>query len=222
MSRRRRAALFALGALACAVAAAVAASGYGRSAARRFGELRPVLVAARDLPARRPIDVVSAHTFLDVRRVPARFVPAGALQSPAQAVGEAPVAPVPAGAYLLASQLRSSKRDHDGDGARMPPGRRPVEIAVTAAEPLLADEHAPRGEPVDVVVTTEPGAGGRGRTYVAASAVPLLALRAGGATANPDQDPATVSTATLALTRAQALELIDAESFARAVRLLSR
>ncbi|MGH2986646.1 MAG: hypothetical protein ACRDLO_08170, partial [Solirubrobacterales bacterium] len=82
------------------------------------------------------------------------------------------------------------------------------------------------GRRVDVVVTSEPGpGGGAGRTYVAAEAVALLDLRAGGGA--DAGDPVTgvggeTWMATLALTREQALRLIHAESFARGVRLIGR
>jgi len=57
---------------------------------------------------------------------------------------------------------------------------------------------------------------GPGRTYVAAAGVPLLALGAG-----PEgPGPGGTSAATLALTKAQALRLIAAESFARRLTLL--
>jgi hypothetical protein len=75
-----------------------------------------------------------------------------------------------------------------------------------------------------VVVTTEPGpGGGAGRTYIAAEGVRLLDLRSGGAGSAglPGADPSSW-VATLALTRSQALRLIQAESFARAVRLIAR
>jgi hypothetical protein len=72
------------------------------------------------------------------------------------------------------------------------------------------------GSSVDVVVTTEPGGSGSGRTYVAAPAVPLLALGP-GAEGGPGE-----ATVTLGLTRSQALRLIAAESFARRVTVIPR
>jgi Flp pilus assembly protein CpaB len=78
---------------------------------------------------------------------------------------------------------------------------------------------------VDVIVTTEPNAGGGpGRTYVAAEEVKLLALRRGGARGGDEPAPTFGAgwTATLALTRPQAVKLIQAESFARQVRLIPR
>jgi len=74
---------------------------------------------------------------------------------------------------------------------------------------------SPRGAKVDVVVTSEPRGGARGRTYVAAAGVPLLALAPAG------EDPTgSTAAATLGLTRRQALRLIAAESFARKLTLL--
>jgi Flp pilus assembly protein CpaB len=78
---------------------------------------------------------------------------------------------------------------------------------------------------VDVIVTTEPGPGrGSGRTYVAAERVELLALaQSGGGPDDALPGPGTATwTATLALRRPQALRLIQAENFARQVRLIPR
>ena len=88
-----------------------------------------------------------------------------------------------------------------------------MEIAVSGADALLVTGEQPVGSAVDVVVTTEPAGSGRGRTYVAASAVPLLAL-------GPGEEGAGTAAATLGLTRAQALKLIAAQSFARRLTIL--
>lgn len=66
-------------------------------------------------------------------------------------------------------------------------------------------------------MTTESSGSGAGRTYVAAPAVPLLGL--GPGTEGVEGESAT---ATLALTRSQALRLIQAESFARRITLIPR
>jgi hypothetical protein len=91
-----------------------------------------------------------------------------------------------------------------------------VEISVSGAEALPATGLAAAGVKVDVVVTTEPSVSGAGRTYVAASAVPLLALGPGA----DGPGPGGTAAATLALTKPQALRLIAAESFARKLTLL--
>lgn len=212
MSRRARAVAFLLASLGAAVAAAAIAQGYGDRVARGYGELRPVLVATAPLPAGKPLDGEVAARALEARRVPVRFVPPGALAAPAEALGLAPTALVPAGSYLLAAQLRPPRAE--GEGGRMAHGRRPVEIEVDGAGALVAAKAQPGGARVDVLVTTEPDGSGAGRTYLAAARVPLLAL---GPSAEGEEGRAA---ATLGLTRRQALRLIDAESFARRVTVI--
>jgi Flp pilus assembly protein CpaB len=215
MSRRFRAFGFLLAAVIAAVAAAAVANGYGDSVVSGYGELRPVLIAGSGLAAGRPIDPEVAGEDLEVRRVPVRFVPPGALSAPAEAVGLVPAAPVPAGSYLLAAQLHPPRPA--GPVAALGSGRRPVEIAVSGASALEALGAPPVGSKVDVAVTTEPTGSGAGRTYVAAPAVPLLGLGPGGEGIEGE-----TAAATLALTRPQALRLIQAESFARRITLIPR
>jgi len=212
MSRRTRAAAFLALAILAAAAAASIVAGYGSSVARGYGPLRPVVVVEAGLPAGRPIGPAQIASSLAVRRVPERFVPTGALAVPGEALGLVPRGPAPAGSYLLGAQLGAPR-------PKRPPGlgddRRPVEITVGGAGALAAVSE-PAGVRVDVVVTAEPSGPGPGRTYVAASGVPLLAL-------GPGEDgpgPGGASAATLGLTRPQALRLIAAESFARRITLL--
>jgi pilus assembly protein CpaB len=219
MSRRVRAALFLLLAVGCAGLAAALTKGYGSSVARAFGPLRPVVVATRELPAGEQIGPRQLSGSLRVRRVPARFVPEDAISDPRQALGRVPAAGLPLGSYLLAGQLRAPRRRHSGSAPVLPNRRRAVEISVSGAEALLTSGTSPRGTRVDVVVTSEPRGPGPGRTYVAAAGVKLLALTR-GSPAGPG--PTGDWSATLALTRRQALALIEAESFARGIRLLPR
>lgn len=215
MSRRGRAIAFLVLALLAAGLAAAIADGYGSSVARGFGPLRPVLVAGAELRGGEPIGPEEIAAALQVRRVPARFVPPGALIAPGEALGLAPVSKLPAGSYLLDAQLRPPKRAAP-TGTGLGDGRRPVEISVSGAGALLVGGPAEGRRLVDVVVTTEPSGPGPGRTYVAAAAAPLLALGPGA----DGPGPGGVSAATLGLTRRQALRLIAAESFARQVTLL--
>jgi Flp pilus assembly protein CpaB len=214
MSRRGRALGFLLGALVAAAAAAAIADGYGQSVVEGYGELRPVLVLSADLEGGEAIDPTTAAEKLEVRRVPVRFAPPAALAAPREALGLVPTATVPAGSYLLATQLRSPRLSRQR--AILGDGRRPVEIVVSGAGALAAFGGQPAGSKVDVVVTTEPSGSGSGRTYVAAPGVPLLALGPGGEGGTGE------ATATLGLTRAQALRLIAAESFARRVTVIPR
>jgi Flp pilus assembly protein CpaB len=215
MSRRVRAFGFLLAALFAATAAAAIANGYGDSVVSGYGDLRPVLIASSGLRAGKPIDPKIAGEDLDVRRVPIRFIPPGALAAPAEAVGLVPAASIPAGSYLLAAQLHPPRPA--GPTAALGSGRRPVEIAVSGAGALEALGASPLGSKVDVTVTSEPSGSGDGHTYVAAPAVPLLGLGPGA-----DGVEGETATATLGLTRSQALRLIDAESFARRITLLPR
>ncbi|MSO40530.1 MAG: hypothetical protein EXQ70_01290 [Solirubrobacterales bacterium] len=215
MRRRARALAFLGAAATCAALAAMLAGSYRQRVEAGYGPLREVVVAVAPLEAGRPIGPREARG-LAVRRVPVRFAPAGALRRPADALGQAPTAPVPAGSYLLAGQLAlpgpsRPKRPSLGQG------RRPVQIGVSGAAALLIGGAAPEGGRVDVVVSEQAGLGGHGRTYVAASSVPLLALPGPG---GPGSDG--TWQAILALTRAQALRLIDAEGSARQIRLLPR
>jgi Flp pilus assembly protein CpaB len=212
MSRRGRAIGFLLGALLAAAAAAAIADGYGRSVVRGYGELRPVLIASGSLRAGEEIDLATAAELLEVRRVPVRFAPEAALAAPREALGLVPMATIPAGSYLLAGQLRPPHLA--GQGPSLGRGRRPVEIAVSGAGALAALGGQPVGGRIDVVVTTEPSSSEEGRTYVAAAAVPLLALAPGL------EGEAGEATVTLGLTRSQALRLIAAESFARRVTVI--
>jgi Flp pilus assembly protein CpaB len=211
MSRRIRAGLFLLAALVAAGAAATLADGYGKGVIAGYGRLRPVLVAVGALRRGRPIDPALASERLEVRRVPARFAPPDALAAPAEAIGLVPVAPLSAGAYLSAGQLRPPRSAPTGP--RLGGARRPVEIAVSGAGALSAFGAQPVGAKVDVIVTSEPSGSGGGRTYLAAGSVPLLAL-------TPATDGPGETTATLGLTRPQAIRLIEAESFARRVTVI--
>lgn len=214
MRRRTRALLFLLAAVATAVVGAAVLDGYGSRALRGYGPLRPVVVTAKDLGRGRRIGPREAAAALAVRRVPARFVPPDALAAPTEALGLVTRAALPVGAYLLAAQLAPPAKQAPRPGIGR--GRRPVEIAVGGAGALLAAGAGPTGSKVDVVVTAEPSGAGSGRTFVAAEAVPLLALRPGPEGPGAGETAA----ATLGLTRRQALRLIAAESFARRVTLL--
>jgi pilus assembly protein CpaB len=214
VSRRTRALVFLVAALLCAGLAAAVAGRYRSGVSAQYGGLRPVVVAVADLEAGNPIGPGEAKRSLVRRRVPARFAPPGSLRRPADALGRAPAAPVPAGSYLLDAQLvvpGPKPQPALGAGA----GRRPVQIAIRGAEALTLGGASPEGSRVDVVVAEQSGLGRRGRTYVAASGVRLLALSA-------PPGPGEGWSATLALTRSQALELIGAETGAREIRLLPR
>jgi Flp pilus assembly protein CpaB len=216
MSRRRRALVFLVMACIAAAGAAAIADRYGASAARGYGPLRPVVVVGTRVAAGRPLGLREISSALTVRRVPVRFAPPGALVAPEEALGLIARTTLPAGSYLLGAQLGVAREADPGE-PRLGNGRRPVEIAVSGADAMFTAGREPTGSRVDVVVTSEPLGPGPGRTYVAATRVPLLGLRPG-----PEgPGPGSSASATLGLTKRQALRLIAAESFARKVTLLS-
>jgi Flp pilus assembly protein CpaB len=215
VSRRARAIVFLGLALVTAALAAGLADSYGSRVASGYGPLRQVVVATKKLDAESVLVPADVAGGLDVRRVPVRFAPAGALRDPREALGLEPTVGLAPGSYLVASQLRA-RQPQGGSSGALGPSRHPVEIAVSGAEALLATGAAAAGARVDVVVTTEPGGSGPGRTYVAVAAVPLLAVGPGA----DGPGPGGTAAATLALTKRQALRLIAAESFARKLTLL--
>ena len=217
MSRRSKSICFAALAILCAVASASIASGYRDSVDAQLGELRTVVVVTEGLSPGRPLSRKVLDRSLELREVPVRFAPPDALIDPGEALGRKPAAPIPVGSYLLASLLRvptadaPSEPDLGGDLS-------PVEITVSGAGALTGLAGSP-GARVDVVVAGEPVTGGRARVRVAASSVRLIALEP----ADPEDATATGTdswNATLALDRRAALKLIEAENFAREVRLI--
>jgi Flp pilus assembly protein CpaB len=218
VSRRGRAAAFALLALAAAAFAAAIADRYGSRAALGFGRLVPVVVARGQLPAGEAIGPDAIESKLELRRVPERFVPPGTLLRPETALGLEPIVVVPPGSYLASHLLRPPRERSGRRRSRLARGLRPVQLTIAGSAPAIGAVAPPGRATVDVVVTAEPAGAGAGRTYVAAAGVPLLSLAPG----QPAVGPAATAEATLALTRAEALDLIAAESFARRMTLLPR
>jgi Flp pilus assembly protein CpaB len=214
VSRRGRALLFLTAAVICAILAASVAGRYRSRVEARYGPLRPVVVASAELPAGQPIGVERAHSSLSVRRVPASFLPPGALTSPADALGRAPQATIPAGSYVLGAQLELPHAEAP-KAPGVGQGRRPVDVTVAGADALTVGGETPEGSRVDVVVARQAGLGRSARAYIAATDIKLLALRSPAGPGEP-------WSATLAVTEQQALSLIGAQSAGREIRLLPR
>jgi Flp pilus assembly protein CpaB len=213
VSRRGKAVGFGVLAALCAIASASIASGYRDSVDAQLGELRTVVVVADALEPGRPLSRHLLDRSLELREVPVRFAPPDALVDASEALGRKPFAPIPAGSYLLASQLRvprSGRAEQPALGGDLSP----VEITVTGAGALASAA----GSRVDVVVAGEPVTGARAQVRVAATGVRLISLEP----AEPEEAGAGGDSwsATLALRREQALRLIEAENFAREVRLI--
>jgi Flp pilus assembly protein CpaB len=214
MSRRSRALAFGLLAAVCGVASASIASAYRDRVDEQLGATVPVLTLTRPLAAGTTLRSQVLRKATEQREVPVRFLPPDSLTRPTQATDRRLAVAVPAGSYLLGSQLRVPRAPDRGPslGGRL----HPVEVTVSGAGALAAGG---AGSRVDVVVAGEPVTGGRARVTVAARAVRLLAIEP----ADPADETAAGTdgwSATLALTRAQALDLIEAENFAREIRLI--
>jgi len=217
MSRRGRAIGFAVLAVGCAIASASIASAYRTSVDDQLGELRPVVTVERSIDAGADLRGRVLRTALGVRSVPERFLPPDAISDPRQVIGRRTLAAIPAGSYLLASHLRSTEPRRPSR-PRLGKDLHPVEVTVSGAGALAATGSAAEAR-VDVVVAGEPVTGGRARVKVAARGVRLIGIEP----ADPSEGTAVGGdswSATLALTRSQALELIEAENFAREIRLI--
>ena len=197
-----------LAAVGAGLLAATLVGGYSSSVAGSYGELRPVAVLTRGLVPGEVISPRVAASSFELRQIPARFVPAAAVSDPRQAVGMVPVGPMPAGSYLTGPSLEppgSGKPKRPSPGR----GRHAVELSVAGAGALSGSGK------VDVLVTTDNDRGG-GETVVAARKVPLISI---GQSGRSEVGPG-LTEVTLGLTRRQAVQLVDAQTFARRITVL--
>jgi pilus assembly protein CpaB len=211
MTRRRRAALLLGLALLLGTLAASDVSGREAALRRSLGAPVPVVVARTRLAAGDRLDA----RRLAVRRVPARYAPAGAYGSVAALAGTRAAAPVEAGADIVPAAVDDGTR---AAGAPVRPGERVAELVAHGSPDLV---HA--GGRVDVLVTREHG-DGAGSTTLALEDAEVLAARpapdgdrvAGGADAGPQV------ALSLRVSLRQAVFLAAAQSFAREIRVLPR
>jgi pilus assembly protein CpaB len=197
MTRRRRAAV--LLALAAALGLLSSAHMSRREAALRaqLGPLTEVVVARSDLAAGASVELDD----LAVRRLPARYAPAGEPTFAAALAGHRLAVPVPAGAAVTPELLQRAPPTPESLVRR---GERAVEV--------VASGSVETGARVDVVITTDK------RTQLALQNVEVI--RARPAPAKEDTGPRV--TATLRVSAEDAVYLVAAQSFARDVRLLAR
>ena len=203
-ARRRRGILLILVAGLAGSMAAQRVRGEERAIRSQVGPLVPVVIARAPIGARTRMGPQQVADRLAVARIPARFVPAGAVRDPLKAVGATTAVDIPRGGYLTTSVLSSDQR------FSLRRGERAIDVEVSGGA-RLATLGGP-GARVDVVVTTEPR-NGSPRAFVAADGAELLALRRGdGGNA----------IATLRIPVKQAVFLTAATSFGRDARLLVR
>ena len=217
-ARRRRGLLLLSVGLASGGLAASQVHERERRAAEQLGPSVAVLVAARDLRAGARI----APDAVALRSVPARFAPPDVFTSGARVVGARIAVPVAAGSYLSEGLFAGGGRQAQGSGLRR--GQRAVTVEVAGGTALAG--LAP-GARVDVLVSTETGAGG-GRTSMPLAGAELLRLDATAGGEYPDSDGGAdasrgqAALATLRVSLRQAIYLTAADNFAREIRLLSR
>lgn len=209
MSRRRRAALLLGLAL---VLGGLAASDVARREAALRDQLAPLVstvVAQRALPAGHRLRLAD----LGLRRLPARFAPAGGPVAPDFLAGRRLAVPVPAGAAVSAFLL---ERPEPVSGTPVRSGERAVEVVA-----LASPEAVVPGARVDVLVTRERSAGG-GSAELALEDVEVLAAGPAAAADGAREAGAARVVATLRVTVRQAVYLAAAGAFAREIRLLAR
>ncbi|HSD76218.1 MAG TPA: SAF domain-containing protein, partial [Solirubrobacteraceae bacterium] len=205
--RRRAAVLLGLALLLGALAASDVA---GREAAlrRELGPPVPVVVVRRAIS---PGGRIGARD-LAVRRVPARYAPAGAYADPVQAIGLRAAAALPAGADLTAAATADAAA---APGARVARGERVAEVLATGS----ADAIGP-GTRVDVVVTRDGHGAAPGATSLALEDVEVVSAAPAPPPAGDEPGPRLA--VGLRVTLRQAVFLAAAQAFAREVRVLAR
>ena len=214
MSRRRRAAI--LIGLSIILGALAASDVSGREAAlrREVGPAVPVLVARTGLRAGARLDPAA----LAVRRVPARYAPAGAYRAPEEVAGLRAAVAIPAGADLDPAVVDDGTRPEGPAGPALRAGERVAQIVAVgpAASPAA-------GSRVDVLVTREATGGGAGATTLALEDVEVLssARAPGGDGDGPDAGLPRVALE-LRVSVRQAVYLAAAQTFARELRVLPR
>ena len=214
MTRRRRAAIL-LG-LALLLGGLAASDVAGREAALRrgLGPTVDVVVARTAIPAGGRL----VARRLAVRRVPARYAPAGAFAAPAELRGLRAAVAIPEGADLDASVIG------DGSGAAAAPPGPAVRAGERVAQVVAVApaESVGPGSRVDVLVTRE-GSGAGGSTRLALEDAEVLSAEPAAADAGEGPaDGLPRLHVGLRVTVRQAVYLTAAQSFAREIRLLAR
>ena len=205
-ARRRRGILLLLIAGLAGSLAAARIRREERATQQQVGPLVPVVVARAPISAQSRIGPRQVAERLAVARIPARFVPAGAIQDPLRLVGATSAIDIPRGGYVTRGSVAPARDPR----TLLRTGERAIDVEVSGGARLAA--LGGPGARVDVVVTTEPR-NGAARAFVAADAAELLALRRG------DGGHAI---ATLRVPVKQAVFLTAATSFGRDARLLVR
>lgn len=211
MTRRRRAAALLGLALLLGVLAASDVAGREAALRRQLGPAVPVVIVRAPIRAGERL----ARDALAVRRVPARYVPAGAIADPREVVGRRAAVAIAPGADLDPALLVvPGEEPGAAPGPTLRSGERALDLVAVATPDAV-----PPGTRVDVVVTYEARGARPGPTRVALESAEILSARPASPSAEADL-PRVL--ATLRVSRAQAVGLAAAVAAARQVRLLPR
>lgn len=213
-SPRIRGLLFAALALGCAAAAASLAGGYRDRVESELGESVPVVVATTPVRAERTLRRRAIEAGFEATEVPARFAPPDALAIPEELIGRTPAAPIPAGSILVGSQFPLEP----GGSPGIPDRLRAVELTVSGGGAVAGGVTG--STRVDLMAAGEPNAGGPARVRRLAADVRLVGLQASDAAAQGT--PGRRWTATVAVEPALVVDLLEAENYARDLRIIPR
>ncbi len=163
--------------------------------------LAPVVVAARDIPARTRL----SPSWLRVRQAAPADLPEGTASTVAAFAGKVTTEPITAGAAVT-RQIVAAPSAALGMAFALPPSLRAVTVALDPADG--ADQFVRPGDHVDILATDEPGSGpAEARTVL--QNVRLLAV---GAQTAPDAAPSASASGpahvTVAVAPAQAQALV--------------
>ena len=210
MTRRRRAAVLLGLALVLGTLSATHMARRERALEATLGPVVEVVVARKDLPAGRTLEL----SDLGVRSLPARYAPPGGPTFAAALAGQRLAVPVVAGGAVTTALLERRPQTPE---AAIERGQRAVDVLATGSPQAVV-----AGARVDVLVTTERRDHTNGRTRLALENVEVLAARPAAADeTQAAKGPPRVS-ATLRVTVAQAVYVAAAQAFAQDVRLLAR
>jgi pilus assembly protein CpaB len=214
MTRRRRAAALLGLALLLGVLAASDVAGREAALRRQLGPTVSIVVVRSPLAAGQRI----ARGALALRRVPARYAPAGAIADPRVAVGRRAAVAIAPGADLDPALLAVAGDQAVREGPALALGERALDV-LAVADP----EAVPTGAHVDVLVTYDGQGGATGATRMVLEGAEVVQARPAGAASGADASAGLPRVlATLRVRVRQAVALTAAISAAREVRLLPR
>ena len=196
MTRRKRAAVLLALALVLGTLSATHMSRREAALRAQLGPVAEVVVARRDLPAGRTLQLAD----LGVRALPARYAPAGEPVFAAALAGQKLAVPVPQGGTVSAELLQRA------------PEEPPVKRGERAVE-IVASGTVAAGARVDVLVSTEKA------TRLALQDVEVLAAKPAPA---KEEGGGPRTRATLRVPINDAVFLVAAQAYAQDVQLLAR